>query len=317
MPYRIIKKVKLAVERPLVRSSDYAMNFGVDLDDEKTWKLYPLYRSPRPRILGEVSHLLDENGDIKYVINEDFEFDIYVSAGYGGTGEIIETRFMYLPRDLVRGYDVDEGMAIDLLLREVVRGEEREELFPKILKIGPMDVALKDYKDTALPSSDLLVTTELTDTYYSKLVFEINRAFGYGLYTATLVLVRKLFENLIVDLLRTRYGMRRIDLFYWKERHMHHSLSTLISNLRDNAEDFKIYTDAFNKDKNFFRFLDEMKEQADAGAHSLEILPDPDKINVWKPSMDKYIELILWVIQKSRIRQHRNLVEIIESINDT
>lgn len=295
MPYRIIKKVKRA---PVARGSDYAMNFGVDLDDEKTWKLYPLYRGPWPRISGDVSQLLDENGNIKYVINKDFEFDIYCSQVYVEKSEIRETRFMYLPRDLVLGYDIDEGMAIDLLLREVVRGERREKIFPEILKIGPMDVAPKDSKGAALPSSDLLVTTKFTDNYYSKLVFEINRAFGYGLYTATLVLVRKLFENLIVDLLRTRYGMKRIDVFYWKERHMHHSLSTLISNLRGNVEDFKIYTDAFDRDKNFFRFLDEIKEKADAGAHSLEILPDPDKNKVWKPSMNKYIELILWVIQR-------------------
>jgi hypothetical protein len=75
MPYRIIKKVR-TVERPLVRSSDYAMNFGVDLDDEKTWKLYPLYSGPRPRIRGEVSQLLDANGNILYIVNDSFEFEV-------------------------------------------------------------------------------------------------------------------------------------------------------------------------------------------------------------------------------------------------
>ncbi len=149
MPYRIVKKVKRATERPLVRSSDYAMNFGVDLDDEKTWKLYPLCRGIS-RILGEVSQLLDANGNKTYIINESFEFDIHCSQVYGSNLKLIETRFLYLPVDLVRGYGIDESMAIDLLLREVINEQWGQKnaipLYPKILATGPMDVKLKDDK---------------------------------------------------------------------------------------------------------------------------------------------------------------------------
>lgn len=148
MPYRIIKKVKLAVERPLVRSSDYAMNFGVDLDDEKTWKLYPLCRGLRPRIRGEVSQLLDVNGNKMYVVNDAFEFEIYCSQVYDSNNEIIETRFLYLPVDLVRGYGMDEGVIVDLLLREVINEQWGKTmsipLYPKILATGPMDIKPKD-----------------------------------------------------------------------------------------------------------------------------------------------------------------------------
>jgi len=148
MPYRIIKKVKLAVERPLVRSSDYAMNFGVDLDDEKTWKLYPLCRGPRPRICGEVSQLLDANGNKMYIVNDAFEFEIHCSQVYGSNNEIIETRFLYLPVDLVRGYGMDEGVIVDLLLREVINEQWGKTmsipLYPKILATGPMDIKPKD-----------------------------------------------------------------------------------------------------------------------------------------------------------------------------
>jgi len=151
MPYRIIKKVKRAVERPLYRSSDYAMNFGVDLDDEKTWKLYPLFHAPRPHIRGEVSQLLNANGEKLYTVNESFDFEIYCSQGYGPNFKVIETRFMYLPKDLVRGYGVDDDMVIDLLLHKIIKmdwggNKISDSLYPKILKTGPIDIKPKDDK---------------------------------------------------------------------------------------------------------------------------------------------------------------------------
>lgn len=150
MPYRIIKKVKQAVKRPLYRSSDYAMNFGVDLDDENTWRLYPLYRLSLPRIRGKVSQLLSLDGEKLHPVNESFDFEIYCSQIIGSNWKTVETRFLYLPKDLVRGYGIDDNMAIDLLLHEIIYshwGEEtREPLYPKIVKIGSIDIKPKDEK---------------------------------------------------------------------------------------------------------------------------------------------------------------------------
>jgi len=148
MPYRIIKKVKRAVERPFIRSSDYAMNFGVDLDDEKTWKLYPLHSTPSPRLRGEVSQLLNANGEKLHTVNESFDFEIYCSRQYVSGLKIVEKRFLYLPEDLVRGYGIDDDMVIDLLLHEVIRvqwGKKiQDPLYPKIVKTGPIDIKPKD-----------------------------------------------------------------------------------------------------------------------------------------------------------------------------
>jgi len=62
--------------------------------------------------------------------------------------EIVETRFLYLPEDLVRGYGIDDEMVIDLLLHEVIRvqwgKETHDPLYPKIVKTGPVDVEPKD-----------------------------------------------------------------------------------------------------------------------------------------------------------------------------
>lgn len=171
MPYRIIKKVKRAVERPLYRSSDYAMNFGVDLDDEKTWKLYPLYRAPIPHIRGEVSQLLNANGEKLYTVNESFDFEIHCSQGYGPNLKIFETRFLYLPKDLVRGYGIDDDMVIDLLLHKIIRMEWGttilDPIYPKILNTGPIDIKPKDdkKKERATKKEESVISEKQYDVF--------------------------------------------------------------------------------------------------------------------------------------------------------
>lgn len=198
-------------------------------------------------------------------------------------------------------------MSIDLLLREIVVPQKDEPtiipIYKEVLKLGPMDVVPKDDKGEIIPSSKIFIETDFTDDYYSSLVIEINRAYGFGLYTSTLVLTRKLFENLLVDLFLARFDVKVEDerrLFYDDEKHMHHSLSVLIPNLRHNSDKFLTRTFA---DEELYRFLDKIKEKADASAHSVEIQPDPNMIDSWKPQINEYSKLILWETTRMRKSQ--------------
>ena len=148
MPYRIIKKVKRAIGPRLIRSCDSTLNFGVELDDEKMCKLYRLYEAPNPRIGGIILQLLDGTGNQIYAINEEFEFDTSDPQLRGPNTKTAETGFMYIPRDLVRGYGVDDHMAIDFLLREVIRRHGGRTfstpLYDGVLVIGPIDIMPQD-----------------------------------------------------------------------------------------------------------------------------------------------------------------------------
>jgi len=317
MPYRIIKKVKQATIRSY-RVMDHASNFCVELDDDKTWKSYPLYDrfNDSPifglKILGEASQLLDENGKRIRSINKSYYFETecvgYQKQFFGiRFGSISEERFLFLPRDLFLDFAIEEGMSIDLLLREIVVPQKDEPtiipIYKEVLKLGPMDVVPKDDKGEIIPSSKIFIETDFTDDYYSSLVIEINRAYGFGLYTSTLVLTRKLFENLLVDLFLARFDVKVEDerrLFYDDEKHMHHSLSVLIPNLRHNSDKFLTRTFA---DEELYRFLDKIKEKADASAHSVEIQPDPNMIDSWKPQINEYSKLILWETTRMRKSQ--------------
>lgn len=112
--------------------------------------------------------------------------------------------------------------------------------------------------------SELLINTRFVDEFYNELALEINSAYRLRLFTATMVLVRKLFENLIIDLLRHKYGERlpQIDLYYSTKNQRFHSFSTLIHNLETNVDDFKIYNVGFQWDRSrgdFFKFLRDVK----------------------------------------------------------
>lgn len=314
MPYRTVKRVRQS-RITFHDYTDYASNFGVELDDDETWKRYPLnveVTNQYVRIRGNVSQLLDDAGKQILPINKTFDFFIdckywrksFLRRPYG---RIYEERFLYLPRDLLLDFGIEEGMFIDLLLTDIVVRNGKDEIitrpiFKEILKIGSMDIELKDDKGEKIPSK-AFINTEFADDFYSDLVIEINRAYSLGLYTSTLVLTRKLFENLLVDLLLARFDIKNKDersLFYDDEKHMHHSLSVLIPNLRRKNKDF--LSQAFQEEE-FYKFLNEMKEDADAGAHSIEIQPDPTKIDAWKPHVNNYSNLILREIARYKKSQ--------------
>lgn len=301
MPYVTRKKIKLLHEKPLV--------LRVDLADDTLPRHYMLDTGIKTLLRGTVSLLVDENFYVKCVINKDYEFEVYSKGSYRYNGKVSYERYLCLPEKLVKGFAIDEGMGIELILHEVVRGEvsedvfverEVEPIFPDARIKGSMDFEPKGPSGEIFANHELLITTKFDDELYDKLVFEINSAFRLNLSTATMVLVRKLFENLIIELLRQKYGMPQIELFYSTQEAGFLSFSTLIRNLRTKIDDFKPY-DFFKLDRekeSFLKFLWNMKEESNASAHSLGPLLGPKEINDLKPSINKYSDLLIRLIRK-------------------
>jgi hypothetical protein len=90
---------------------------------------------------------------------------------------------------------------------------------------------------------------------------------------------------------------KKLELFFSVNEGIRHSLKTLVRNLKDNIDDFKVYTQVFSRDRGFFKLLDEIKEKGDASAHSIDIIFDPNKINSLKIPLNKYSELLVTTIQ--------------------
>jgi hypothetical protein len=190
----------------------------------------------------------------------------------------------------------DSEAEIEMIRKEA---EKYVKIFSEIDVIGVVDFEPKGLSEGLFATSEFLIVTKFSDEFYDKMVLEINNAFRVGLLTATIVLVRKLFERLIIDLLRTKYGMRQKELFYSEEDGGFHNLSRLIRELRKKLDDFKPY-DFFRLERekgSFLNFLWNIKKEGGAGAHSIYSL-DRNGISDLKPSINKYSELLNRMIQK-------------------
>lgn len=162
-PYRIVKKVKQGFQ-----DFYHTANCSIDLEDDKTWKLFPL--SGSPEIRGEVRRLLDLKGVNRYIIPKKervFNFAISYVANYvaNDSGQKIkETRSLFVPPKLIQGYGIDESMAIELDLNEIIypRGN-RVLMYEKTLIEGPKDVMPIE----PMPNEDEILDVEKLTMEYS------------------------------------------------------------------------------------------------------------------------------------------------------
>lgn len=126
---------------------------------------------------------------------------------------------------------------------------------------------------------------------YRDLVHEINLCFTYQAYTATIVLVRKAVENLIVDLLRQKYGMTQLEIFYLRNQRRFRNLSDLIANLRERLSDFSPY----GLQKKHISIIEKLREEGNSGVHSIIDHSTRNELLELKPSARKAIKALLTV----------------------
>ena len=288
MPYETVKIVQ--------KFQSYVPSYGFQLEDDDIWKRFCIFYGSKNDvwILATVANILEKDGRISRVVYKDYKFPLLL-RGY-------EPRTLHLTDEFLTAYPVNEGTPIHVFLNTLVREKEtiKIPIFDEIER-GTMDVEPKDeFGEVIL--NDSLIICKPTDEYYIHLVSEINRAFNYKLPNATLVMLRKLFENLIVDLLKARYR-NEIDLYYSKESHRHLSLNYLIPNLDKKFGELTINDETFFREKNdFFRFLHSIRQYGDASAHVLASLEkNMDKISPLKPSINEYINRVIQLTRQVQL----------------
>lgn len=114
------------------------------------------------------------------------------------------------------------------------------------------------------------IDTDIVEAhYYQTLIEDINKSYQYGINDATLVLTRKLFENLLIDILRAKYGGEGIDLYFNTNIRQFHGLGNLTKNLKENLDDFDHIARPLDED--LIESIEEFKERGDSGAHSVRV----------------------------------------------
>jgi len=120
----------------------------------------------------------------------------------------------------------------------------------------------------SIHSEQFLDIDNIPGTFYPDLVENINQCYSIGVNDATLVLTRKLLENLLIDILQKQYGKQEIDLYYLPGNHRFQNFSTLIDNFEDNLNDFQHLSGGLDND--FIDELNAFRQDANAEAHSIE-----------------------------------------------
>ena len=117
-------------------------------------------------------------------------------------------------------------------------------------------------------SEPFITATWLPDDFYKNLIDEINLVYGHQLPVALSVLIRKLFENLIIDILRKKYGTAELALYYETSKGRFQEFSVLLKNLDAKKADFHYISP--HLDSKLISDINSFRETGNSGAHSLD-----------------------------------------------
>lgn len=139
------------------------------------------------------------------------------------------------------------------------------------------DVSLVDTRE----EDDRFIDTNTFegDGRYEQLVADINECYRHRIYDATLVLTRKLFEDLVYQILQTHYGGDDVQMFYDQENSRHYTFDGLLTNLQDAVTDVRRHSR--DLDTAMVEELRDLKDEGNEGAHSIRVDFDDGEVEEW------------------------------------
>ncbi len=166
-------------------------------------------------------------------------------------------------------------------------------VFLEILKSDGLETVLPGFSVQVFPYLEI---TTFPDDFYFELVNQINRGYSYGLYTAVQILIRKLFENMIIDILRKKYGVKQLDVFYYTDQGRFHDFSRLLENTVEKIKegDFVFVKDTFNKD--LIDRINTFRDNANSKAHSIIINVNKEDLDKWRSEVNEITKLLFRTI---------------------
>lgn len=136
----------------------------------------------------------------------------------------------------------------------------------------------------------------LPDNFYIKLQNQINDAYHCKVYSAVTILIRKFLENLIVDILRKKYGDKPpgLELYFNIHNNRYHDFSFLLEKLEEKVklEDFKSLP-ALNK--SFIDKINVYRNKGNLSVHTLEIDFTKEDIDIDKSKIQLILEVLIRV----------------------
>jgi len=104
---------------------------------------------------------------------------------------------------------------------------------------------------------------------YQEVIFEINGAYRHYYFTSMYILIRKLFENLLIDCLRNYYQVQKIETYFSTERKQFHGFELLKSNFNTMIQETLFISKIGIVHQKLIDLLDKFKDLGNIHAHSL------------------------------------------------
>jgi hypothetical protein len=130
-----------------------------------------------------------------------------------------------------------------------------------------------------IENSQLLIKSEFEDYFLTNISEELNGVYRAGFYNSTLLLARKLFENLLIKLLEHKYPKNtdgNLDLYFDNSKNRYADFSHLIKVLRDRKQDF---TDGHSTVQRFITKLEKLTDLTNPTAHKLTYNASRDDVS--------------------------------------
>lgn len=127
---------------------------------------------------------------------------------------------------------------------------------------------VKSYSKKAPISEEFIEFKFIKNKFYSSVIQDFNEIYRNGIFWLLPFILRKIIENYLIDILREKYGMKNIDLFYKTTQGRFEDFSQLLSNFEAKLRDFKPYSAEINKE--FINKLESFREKGNSSAHSIE-----------------------------------------------
>lgn len=198
-------------------------------------------------------------------------------------------------------FDFDEkvGLAIinEIAKQEELSQEAKNELNQILPLFGNKSAnAASLLQNLQIPVADEFIeVTRLPDDFYKRLVDEINRIYTNRLPMSLSILIRKLLENLIIDILRKKYSTQVMSLYYDTSRGRFHDFSVLPKNLDSRKGEFQYITQ--NLDKSLIQKINQYRETGNSGAHSIDVNLTINQIAKDKDNINYLVQLLLRTLQ--------------------
>ncbi len=201
-------------------------------------------------------------------------------------------------------FDTDEQIGL-LLVHEIVKPENYEEALSQEAKseldqilsmFGSKNIDISTLIQNLQPSQtqEFISITWVPDDFYKTLIDEINYLYINKHPISLSVLIRKLLENLVIDILRRKYGTSELSLYYDTTKRRFHDFSILVKNLDGKKADFHHITP--NLDKSISD-INAYRETGNSGAHSIDANVTIEQFSKEKESINYLVRLLLRILQ--------------------